>query len=91
MDQLPGRVDRYPVLPEIVPAASVIFPPVIFPPVIFPPVIFPPIVALSVACANADVTIVYSVVPRVAAPIRMAMTASTLIFFIQKVRGVHPI
>ena len=81
MDQLPGRVDRYPVLPEIVPAASVIF----------PPVIFPPIVALSVACANADVTIVYSVVPRVAAPIRMAMTASTLIFFIQKVRGVHPI
>jgi hypothetical protein len=86
MDQLPGRVDRYPVLPEIVPAASVIFPPVIF-----PPVIFPPTVALSVACANADVTIVYSVVPRVAAPIRMAMTASTLIFFIQKVRGVHPI
>jgi hypothetical protein len=86
MDQLPGRVDRYPVLPEIVPAASVIFPPVIF-----PPVIFPPIVALSVACANAYITIVYSVVARVAAPIRMAMTASTLIFFIQKVRGVHPI
>ena len=81
MDQLPGRVDRYPVLPEIVPAASVIF----------PPVIFPPIVALSVACANADVTIVYSVVAKVAAPIRMAMTANTLIFFILKVWGVHPI
>ena len=86
MDQLPGRVDRYPVLPEIVPAASVLFPPVIF-----PPVIFPPIVALSVACANADVTIVYSVVAKVAAPIRMAMTANTLIFFILKVWGVHPI
>jgi hypothetical protein len=66
----------YPVLPETLPLASVVFAPVMF-----PPVKFPAIVALSVVCATTDVTSADPVVARVVAPARMAMIANIVIVF----------